>query len=278
MLIRSLRRIPPSLLLLLVFLAFFGWQLSQGPNHDAPEAPRAEVGKKSPRIAVLTFITQQRSYVYLSVKNKDHYARRHGYDLFVDYESHTERAVVYWKFNMAEKVIKSGKYDWIWWLDFDTLITNTDIKVTDIIEEELRNATNPNDIDYIVTHDCNGFNGGSFLIRGHERSLKFMYDAWALDDDAKAKGENLNEQDALFKLMKEDEAGAHRVHKMPQWKLNAFPEEISCFDELRKPWEHGMFVLHFAGAWAHVKGEDPTGYLMKKYEGDIIWGDWKDFY
>jgi mannan polymerase II complex MNN10 subunit len=39
-----------------------------------------------------------------------------------------------------------------------------------------------------------------------------------------------------------------------------------------------MFVLHFAGAWAHVKGEDPTGQLMQKYQREIVWGDWKQFY
>ena len=206
------------------------------------------------------------------------YARRQGYDLFVDYESHTDRAVVYWKFNMAEKVIKTGNYDWVWWLDFDTLITNTEIKLTDIIEEELRNATDPDAIDYLVTHDCNGFNGGSFFIRGHERSLEFMHAAWALDDEAKAKGEHLNEQDALSRLMQEDEAGAHRVRVMPQVKINAFPDEIACFDDEKKPWDKEMLVVHFAGAWAHVKGEDPTGYLMKKYEPEIRWGDWREFY
>lgn len=54
---------------------------------------------------------------------------------------------------MMERLIKSGKWDWIWWMDFDTLITNTDIKVADIIEETLKNVTKPEDIDYLTTHD-----------------------------------------------------------------------------------------------------------------------------
>lgn len=58
---------------------------------------------------------------------------------------------------------------------------------------------------------------------------------------------------------------------VPQWKLNAFPEEIPCYDQDQKKFESGIFMLHFAGAWAHVKEEDPTGYLMKKYEQEIIW-------
>jgi mannan polymerase II complex MNN10 subunit len=206
------------------------------------------------------------------------YARRHGYDFIVDFESHTERNINFWKFTMAERLIRTGKYDWIWWLDFDTLFTNTDIKVTDVIEEELRNVTNPEEIDYLHTHDCNGFNGGSWLVRGHPRSLKFLHDAKRKEEEAKAKDIGMNDQDAFVKLMKDDPASAARVHVVPQWKLNAYPQEIACFDEAKKVWEHGTFVVHFAGAWAHVKGDDPTGQLMEKYEREIIWGDWKDFY
>ncbi len=179
---------------------------------------------------------------------------------------------------MAVKLIKSGKYDWIWWLDFDTLVTNTNLKVTDIIDEELKKVPDPEDIDYLFTHDCNGFNAGSFLVRGHERSLKFIYDSWAIHDEAHKRDEQMSEQDSTVKLMKDDPASAARVHVVPQWKLNAFPEEIACYDKDRQVWEHGTFILHFAGAWAHVKGDDPTGQLMDKYEREIIWGDWKQFY
>ncbi|KAF1942616.1 hypothetical protein EJ02DRAFT_443938 [Clathrospora elynae] len=281
MLIRSLRRIPPSFVLLFVFLAFFGWQLSQGPSHEAPPSPPspapalAEGQQKTPRIALMTFITNQRSYLHIALKSKDHYARRHGYDFIVEFESHTDRAVIFYKFDMAEKLIKTGKYDWIWWLDFDTLITNTEIKLTDVIAEELRNVTNPDDIDFMFTNDCNGFNAGSMLIRGHERSIKFLHDSLAIHDENPAL--QMSEQDSTVKLMKDDPASAERVHMVAQLKLNAFPLEIGCYDEAKQPWEHGTFVLHFAGAWAHVKGDDPTGQLMQKYEPDIIWGDWKDF-
>lgn len=87
MLIRSARRLPPSLVLMLVFLAFLGWELSQGMRHEEhplpasppPPAPalvepeqRPHVEeKKPPRLALVTFVTEQRSYLYLSLRNKD---------------------------------------------------------------------------------------------------------------------------------------------------------------------------------------------------------------
>jgi mannan polymerase II complex MNN10 subunit len=180
---------------------------------------------------------------------------------------------------MVERLVKTGKYDWIWWLDFDTLITNTDIKVTDIIEQELQKADNANEVDYILTHDCNGLNLGSFVVRGHHRSLEFIHHALALRDEAEKSDEKktYSEQDAMVALLKEEPyAGRHIV--APQSELNAFPKDIHCFENNDGEWKPGKFILHFAGAWAHVKGEDPTGQLMKKYERDIIWGDWKQFY
>ena len=80
MLVRTLK-IPPAVLFLLVFLAFFGWQLCQGPSHEegpvsmAPvpaDAPVEQADEnKTPRIAVVTFVTEERSYHHISLKSKD---------------------------------------------------------------------------------------------------------------------------------------------------------------------------------------------------------------
>jgi mannan polymerase II complex MNN10 subunit len=57
---------------------------------------------------------------------------------------------------------------------------------------------------------------------------------------------------------------------IPQYKINAFPKEIQCYDEESRAWKRGDFVIHFAGAWAHLKMDDPTGFLMRKYQEEII--------
>jgi hypothetical protein len=54
---------------------------------------------------------------------------------------------------MIENAIKLGRYDWIWWLDFDTLITNKTIQVEDIIEEELQKHPNPDNVSMMFTAD-----------------------------------------------------------------------------------------------------------------------------
>lgn len=162
-------------------------------------------------------------------------------------------------------------------MDFDTLITNTDVDVADIISETLRNldgGRRAEDIDFLVTHDCNNLNTGSFIVRSHERSIDFLEATFAMKQkEIESKSEHhMSEQDAMRDLIAQNKESGGRTVQVPQWKLNAFPKEIACFDESDRVWEPGMFVLHFAGAWAHVKGEDPTGQLMEKYKGEIIWG------
>lgn len=77
------------------------------------------------------------------------YANKHGYDIQVDYEGEGP----WHKLNMIENAINKRRYDWIWWMDFDTLITNKTIKITDIIEEALQKHKDPNSVSMLFTAD-----------------------------------------------------------------------------------------------------------------------------
>lgn len=83
-------------------------------------------------------------------------------------------------------------------------------------------------------------------------------------------GKALSDQDSMAAFIKSNDPLTQHAKRIPQWTINAFPKEIGCYDTHKRKWENGMFVIHFAGAWAHVSGEDPTGQLMKKYEVEII--------
>lgn len=75
-----------------------------------------------------------------------------------------------------------------------------------------------------------------------------------------------NEQDCIRDLLHDTELGRKHALFIPQTKINSFPKEIPCYDSHSMAWSVGDFVVHFAGAWAHLEGyRDPTGMLMRKY-------------
>lgn len=190
MLIRS-TRFSPAILLFLLFCAFFGWQLSSGigqgddgysagpsvpqvpppvPHPNLSEPPKQTTGEPAvipktagaapqskPRIALVTFVTNQRSYIHLSLMNKAHYARLHNYTFISEFEAVDEISPIWYKFTLLQRLIEEGGFDWLWWLDFDTLITNMKIDIADIVDETLKgvegNGGKASEIDFLLTHD-----------------------------------------------------------------------------------------------------------------------------
>lgn len=118
-------------------------------------------------------------------------------------------------------------------------------------------------------------NTGSMIYRSKPEIVEFL-------DLIKVCGKanpDKSEQDCIG-----DTVGVHPEDRHPvvseKWKkkfvyvrqrlINAFPNEIGCVDVPNDYWARGDFVIHFAGAWAHLKEEDPTGFLMRKYHPDIV--------
>lgn len=116
---------------------------------------------QSARIAIITFTTSPQSYTHLSLRNHAAYAREHDYDFIVDYDVTNERDVMWGKFDMLRRVIDAGQHDWVWWMDFDTLITNMTTKVEDVVERGLEAAVargdvkvgGEDDVDWLVSED-----------------------------------------------------------------------------------------------------------------------------
>jgi len=195
---------------------------------------------QSPRIAIITFTTSPQSYTHLSLRNHAAYARQHDYDFIVDYDVTNERDVMWGKFDMLRRVIDAGKHDWVWWMDFDTLITNMTTKVEDVVDSGLKAAVARGDvkvggedeIDWLVSedwyvvvlvfHSCipspltlptsNGLNAGSFLVRAHPRSLDFLalIDSYYLAHEATSY--SLSEQDCMRDVLFPPEAPSSAGH------------------------------------------------------------------
>ena len=108
------------------------------------------------------------------------------------------------------------------------------------------------------------------IYRNHPRLLDFVH-------RVKKCGERSNhpsDQDCILEVVQANKRGEKdRVVFIKQWKMNAFPAEIPCYeDDDGRKWEPGMFVLHVAGAWAHMPEdkENAKNILLQKYAKDIV--------
>lgn len=239
-------------------------------------------GDEASFAAILSMTTSETSYDYMSFSNKHNYAAKHGYDLIWDFGPSLRYLKVWEKLNMTRDAITSSlyvdkSYQWVWMLDFDALITNTSIMISDVIEQSLQFAESEGkrreDIHLVLTRDCDPLNLGSMFVRASSWTLDFIEEWRAGADILDNHGQLRNEQDVLRDMLRDNtfSVADHSVIA-PQHFFDAYPAELECYDPRDpRPWEPGMFVLHFAGAPWRLKGEeDPVGSLMRRYSHMIV--------
>src|SRR4051812_9157610 len=89
----------------------------------------------------------------VTIPNRERYCVRHGYELIAKLVPKVEQNQPWFKVAMVSEF--SPRYDWIWLLDVDAMITNSAIKVESFLDTTA---------DIIVGSDWNGLNAGSVFI------------------------------------------------------------------------------------------------------------------
>tara|TARA_Y100000310_G_scaffold249811_1_gene255946 strand:- start:212 stop:1012 length:801 start_codon:yes stop_codon:yes gene_type:complete len=140
----------------------------------------------------------------LTNPNKERYCAKHGYDFhprfsnldYAKYRADPNRpmGINNWhsgfqKIGHVLDLLKCGEYEWVFWLGCDTLITNFDIKIEDVAD---------NDYHFIVANDCNEWNSDSFMVRSSEEGIAWME---RLDDSVDKYASHVwGEQQAMIDL------------------------------------------------------------------------------
>jgi hypothetical protein len=190
-----------------------------------------------PKIAIVgvhdEFYNKIGKYAFI---NKTIYAEKHGYDIFNYLGTLNKFKNIHWsKLIAIKKHLKD--YDWIFWSDSDALITNLEIKLENLIDDNY---------NLIITRDCLGnINSGNFLIRNSSWSKKFILD-WLLP-----KQEDfiigLNDNGVLINLIKKSDEIKKNVKILPPKCMNSY---LKCPIQylIDGEFEHGDFILHFVGS------------------------------
>lgn len=167
------------------------------------------------------------------------YCRKHKYDLFI--EKIPNGNVDFVKTKKARELL--DKYDLVWAVENDILITNHNIKIESFIDDEH---------DFFICKDVNNVNGGSFIVKNTEIGK------WWLDETNKA-AKNYTTEQNFWELL-----GHTKVKYLEHPSINSIPYEYYApsygyinweqYEPIKeKPthkmgcWEVGDFVCHLPG-------------------------------
>lgn len=169
------------------------------------------------------------------------YAEKHGYHAHCITERNSDRHPVWDKV----KIIRDNldKYDWLMYVDADTLITNHTIKLEDIIDDSF---------DLIISRDVNDINSGVFFIKSSEWSKKYLDDVWGIDprhpiyNNICRFDTTQGEQRAMIACIEHETNKKHiRIDSQSLYNSYLYGIYGMSFDEGQ--WTEGKFILHLPG-------------------------------
>lgn len=125
----------------------------------------------------------------VTTPNKNEYARRHGYDCIIKYESVPYPQVFFRRLRWFLELLESKRYDWVFCCGGDVIFTNLTIPLTAIV--------GPDD-HFIIAKDALTYQSDVFIVRASEKGTAFMR-AWADSEPQFCKSE-MYDQDAFAVL------------------------------------------------------------------------------
>lgn len=213
------------------------------------------------KICIATIYTENiKNLASLTIEyNKRRYCNKHGYFLRIKTKDFSCKDIGFAKIDFILQLLKTKKYDWIYWCGADTMITNFNIELEQIID---------NSFHFIIAKDVWDLNSDSFLIKTSKESLEFFEHIYSLyndyiDFDGKPKdtGQRLPdgsirawaEQGAMIDILDQYK---HIVKIVPQKVLNSYMYWLYPSPWHRRgldvdgnngTWEQGDFLVHWPG-------------------------------
>lgn len=131
-----------------------------------------ELNKRKERknIAIVTLETRESEMLFIHNKNIEEYCKIHGYTyIFTNSYENKLKLPIYWKkIQLVKEILENNNFDYVLWLDSDTLIIDKSIPLEVILEE---------DKSIYMGKDMNSelnLNAGVFIIKNNRIGLSFL--------------------------------------------------------------------------------------------------------
>jgi hypothetical protein len=203
------------------------------------------------KIALLTVVSDGEYFETYkkAFYTKKNYCEYHNYDFVFEIVKNNTAKQKYPKNKGWMKIYKLKeiilKYDYVFMSDADVIITNRDIRITDII-----NIYGLDNKMFLITQDYNSLNSGNIIWRNCPETVEFLNKMINLDTNINInepyKNIGIYEQPKLIYLINTNEYYRNNIHIIPQKIINSYNKLFSK-DE-NGLWKNGDFLIHFAGA------------------------------
>ncbi len=207
--------------------------------------------------AVASMSTENiKEFADLTDASKKEYCDKHGYLFFPcgedDFTLKTEPYSPYMNFNKMYICLnifdKHPEVEWILFSECDAMITNSEIKIEDRID---------NDYHFIVASDRLNINAGNFLVRNSPEAKAYFEMILSHKDEPEFKNHPWTEQWVIINTI-EDNLDIVKI--VPQWQMNSYETAVYDYCDTSKDmfgnrgtWEAGDWIIHWPGLYDHVR-------------------------
>ena len=195
--------------------------------------------------------------------NKQHYCDKHGYQLFNESaQLDTSRPPSWSKIRAAHRLLTEEDCDWVYWMDADTVIMNSDKRIEEFL------PTPETGIDLVIARQKGpSWNAGAWLLRRSAWSLLFLEQWWNYTDHIRPKGLSVSgDNDALrthLRAMDPAEFAEHIAvpprclfNSVARWVRKGDPPLDTVEKLQERKWYMNQELYHLGDLVAHVAGVD----------------------
>jgi len=191
-------------------------------------------------LASLSIGEEYKKKVYPGILGKKAYCRKFEYDFRDDEDVYDpERPPAWSKVKLILKLLKENSYDYIVWIDSDTLLQDFQKRIEDIILKFGFQGESQAPYDLLFTRDFHTLNSGVMFIRNTAWSKAFFEKVYSQTEFIHDPNW---EQTSIIHLVKDEEFCKGHIHLLDPYKQREFNSYYCNF-------EKGDWLIHFPGCF-----------------------------
>ena len=194
-------------------------------------------------------------------KNKKLYAQKWGYDTYTVTDGFANLGDIAWaRTRKVVELLESG-YDWVHAVGCDTMITNFNIRLEDLIDD---------DYDFVIAVDCYNINNDSFLARATPTTINWLRHVYSLREqyanskwyDQSAMIDTIDMMGDRIKIVTQRTLNSYDYDQYPGLEPHIYKKDLLGNDG---NWAPGDFLIHWPGV-----PQDTRMVLAQNMLGQVI--------